>query len=348
MSDIDPKILSKLPICRGVIARLAYTHAIEAGIALEPLVKESGATERQITDDETPIVVRRQIRFLNLVAEALNDELLGFHLAQKGDLRDIGLFYYVAASSETMGDALRRSARFFSIENEGVRLKYFIGEDCRFEFHYVGISRSLDRHQILFMMTVLIRLCRQLTGVRVTPTLVRIAHYSSGHNPELVAFFGGNVEFAASGDDVTFTRAADDLKLISADPHLNRYLVSCFEKALAHRAPKQGSFRAAVENAIVPLLPHGKAHAAEVAEKLGLSQRTSARRLSEEGLSFSQVLENLRSDLAKQYLLDDALSVSRIAWLLGYQEVSAFTHAFKRWTGKTPRELRAGASALAH
>jgi AraC-like DNA-binding protein len=60
-----------------------------------------------------------------------------------------------------------------------------------------------------------------------------------------------------------------------------------------------------------------------------------------EGVTFSEVLESLRGDLAKQYLSDADLSISRIAWLLGYQEVSAFTHAFKRWTGKTPREARA-------
>jgi AraC-like DNA-binding protein len=343
VSDIDPSILSKLPTCRGVISRLAYERALEAGIDLEPLVKESGATKQQITDDETRMVVRRQIRFLNLVAEALNDELLGFHLALTPDLRSLGIFYYVSASSETMGQSLSRTARFIGLEIDGLALKYSVGNECRFEFSYVGVTRSLDRHQILFLMTALIRACRHLTGVRVNPTSVRFVHYSSGHNPELAAFFGENVEFGASGDDVTFTRAANDLKVISADPYLNKYLVSSFEKALASRQTKGGSFRAAVENAIVPLLPHGRAHAAEVAQKLGLSQRTSARRLSSEGLSFSQVLEDLRSDLAKQYLLDDGLSVSRIAWLLGYQEVSAFTHAFKRWTGKTPREVRAHA-----
>ena len=59
-----------------------------------------------------------------------------------------------------------------------------------------------------------------------------------------------------------------------------------------------------------------------------------------EGVTFSEVLESLRSDLARRYLADESLSISQIAWLLGYQEVSAFTHAFKRWTGMTPREAR--------
>jgi AraC-like DNA-binding protein len=91
----------------------------------------------------------------------------------------------------------------------------------------------------------------------------------------------------------------------------------------------------------VPLLPHGRAQAAEIAVRLGVSQRTLARRLSAEGVTYSEVLEGLRADLAQRYLADDTLTISQIAWLLGYQEVSAFTHAFKRWTGMTPREARA-------
>ena len=71
-----------------------------------------------------------------------------------------------------------------------------------------------------------------------------------------------------------------------------------------------------------------------------MSQRTLARRLASEGATFSGVVENLRSTLAERYLKNQSLSISQIAWLLGYQEVSAFTHAFKRWTGRTPRVAR--------
>jgi AraC-like DNA-binding protein len=71
-----------------------------------------------------------------------------------------------------------------------------------------------------------------------------------------------------------------------------------------------------------------------------MSQRTLARRLSSEGLTFAEVLDRLRSDLATRYLSDADLSISQVAWLLGYREVSAFTHAFKRRTGMTPRDMR--------
>jgi AraC-like DNA-binding protein len=71
-----------------------------------------------------------------------------------------------------------------------------------------------------------------------------------------------------------------------------------------------------------------------------MSSRTLSRKLRDEGVTYAEILDKLRSALAKRYLSDRELPVSEIAWLLGYQEVSSFTHAFKRWTGMTPREFR--------
>jgi AraC-like DNA-binding protein len=88
------------------------------------------------------------------------------------------------------------------------------------------------------------------------------------------------------------------------------------------------------------VLPHGKLLVEDVARSLGMSERTLARKLSDDGLNFTQILQQLRRDLALRYLDDRKLPVSKIAWLFGFREVSAFTHAYKRWTGKTPRQIR--------
>jgi len=341
VNDVDTKRLGTLPTAAGGIARLAYACARRAGIELEPLLKKAGLTDQQLEDRGARLAVRHQIQFLNLVANALGDEFLGFHLAQLPDLRELGLLFYVAASSETLGDALQRMARYSSTVNEGLSLKYLEGEDIRMVFEYVGVARHSDRHQIEFLMTALIRLCRQLTGLRLAPSRARITHRRSNQGgSELAAYLGGNITFGARADELTFVGSIKDMTVASADPYLNELLVANCEQALSHRPTNRGTFRAAVENAIVPLLPHGTVRASEIATRLGLSRRTSARRLAFEGVTFSEVLESLRGDLARQYLSDPDLSISRIAWLLGYQEVSAFTHAFKRWTGKTPREAR--------
>jgi AraC-like DNA-binding protein len=121
---------------------------------------------------------------------------------------------------------------------------------------------------------------------------------------------------------------------------LNKLLLRFCEEVRSHRVATS-TFRVDVENAIAPLLPHGKARAPEIASRLGLSPRTFGRRLAAEGLTFSTVLDELRADLARRYVHDKGLPISKIAWMLGYGEVSAFTHAYKRWTGKTPRAARA-------
>jgi AraC-like DNA-binding protein len=336
----EDKRFRALPSATGNITRLAYAQAKAAGIDVDLLLKEAGITQQQIDDPGARLKVRDQICFLNLAADALRDDLLGFHLAQLADPRQFGLLYYVAASSETLGQALQQGARYSSIATEGVRLNYVEGKDFGITFPYLGVSRHLDRHQMEFSATILVRICRQLTGRRVVPTRVKFTHRRDTISSELAEFFGDNVEFGAAVDEVAFAAPIGHLPVVSADPYLNRLLIEYCEDALPRRPTNRGSFRSVVENAIVPLLPHGKAQAAEITRRLGMSRRTLARRLSAEGVTFSELLDSLKSYLAQRYLADDSLSISQIAWLLGYQEVSAFTHAFKRWTGKTPREAR--------
>ena len=108
---------------------------------------------------------------------------------------------------------------------------------------------------------------------------------------------------------------------------------------MTDRRGNVSQLRTRVENAISSLLPHGKVVVDDVARSLGMSKRTLIRRLSDERLNFTEVRQQLRRELAIRYLDDPKLNISKIAWLLGFNEVSAFTHAFKRWTGKTPSQM---------
>jgi AraC-like DNA-binding protein len=173
------------------------------------------------------------------------------------------------------------------------------------------------------------------------PSRVAFTHRRNEDAAELSTFFGRGVELGATADQATFDLTSRDLPVVSADPYLNALLIGYGDEVLARRPANRASFRSQVENAMVPLLPHGAVRAGEIARSQGVSQRTLARRLAVEGATFTEVLEGLRSDLARQYLADEGLTISQVAWLLGYQEISAFTHAFKRWTGMTPREARA-------
>jgi AraC-like DNA-binding protein len=190
-------------------------------------------------------------------------------------------------------------------------------------------------------MFAVLRLCRVLTGQNLVPQYFSIAHYRSGGISVMARFVGTKVEFGADKDEFHLTLDPRELPLIHSDTHLNDLLLKYCEAALADRRGDMNQLRTRVENAISSLLPHGKVLVEDVARSLGMSKRTLARRLSDEGLNFTETLQQLRRDLAVRYLDDRKLHVSKIAWLLGFHEVSAFTHAFKRWTGKTPRQMRA-------
>jgi len=331
---------ARLPSTGGLLARLAWAKATAAGVARLSLLTKAGLTLEQIEDSNVPIKVRDQIRLLNLVAGVLGDDFLGFHLAQEPDLREIGLLYYVLASSETLLEALERGARYSGIVNEGIAQKCINEGTIGLSFRYVGVSRHPDRHQIEFWMACVLRVVRQITSLRLVPNRVRFSHLRS-MDDELRKFFGDGIEYGANADDITFP---DNLRLapvVGADQYLNKLLVSYCEDAIRPRAKADGSTRSLVENAIVPLLPHGKARAGDVARRLGMSPRTLARRLSAEGLNFSEILENLRADLTDHYLQDSQVAISQIAWMLGYRETAAFSRAFKRRTGKSPRQQRA-------
>ncbi len=322
------------------MTRLSCAHAQTAGLDLAPILRAAGLTVRDIEDESLRLSVATQINCLNLLAEALDDRLLGFHVAQTMDLRRTGLLYYAAASSDTLGEAMQGIARCSVMLNEGIRIETDFGRAFRIGFEYAGVSRRSDRHQIEAWITAIVRCCREIAARGLQPIHISIMHPRIAELAELDGFYGRSVDFSADRDAVIFGGEAAKLPVVNADRYLNRLVVGYCEDVLAHRKAHSGMTQADVENVIASLLPHGQPRIEDVARKLHVGTRTLRRKLAAEDITFARILEDLRFALAKHYLAEQDFSISRIAWLLGYAEVSAFSHAFRRWTGRTPRADR--------
>jgi AraC-like DNA-binding protein len=298
-------------------------------------------TIEQINDPEQRIDARRQIAFLDTAAEALNDDFLGVNLAEEFDCRDLGMLYYVMASSDTLGDALKRASRYSQIiTNEAIVLQYREAREPTLRLTYSGIPRHADRQQIEFCIVAMVRVSRLLSGRLFLPKHVSMIHVRSKGISKFAHLLGKDIDFGSDADEIVYLDGSAEWALVNADPRLNKILLKVCEESLSGRKSKTGGLRITVENAIAPLLPHGQAHADVVAKKLGMSERTLKRRLAEDGVTFVEVLQQLKASLANRYLEDGSMPISRIAWLLGFEEASSFTHACRRWTGKSPRELR--------
>jgi AraC-like DNA-binding protein len=262
------------------------------------------------------------------------------------ETREIGLVYYVIASSERLIDALLNGKRYCAIVNQGIRVDVTQDkQSIAIIPDYVGVDRETDRHQIEFWLVTAVRICRQVTDTRLAPRRVGIRHHRDEISPEFKTFFGCEVNFGADGDEIVFAAAVASLPIAGRDQYLNDMLQKYAEAALADRPQAPTTLRSTIEGAVTQLLPHGKANLKNVSRDLATSSRTLTRRLGDEGLTFKKVLNESRVALAKRYLAERDLPITEVAWLVGYTEVSAFFHAFKRWTGVTPRQFRMNLNA---
>ena len=130
-----------------------------------------------------------------------------------------------------------------------------------------------------------------------------------------------------------------DLPLRRPDPSLFAYLER-HARSLESQLRDDHSLTERVRQCLVERLRDGEPEQREIARLLGLHERTLQRRLRAEQTTFAQLLDSVRSELARMFLGDPRLAVFEIAYLLGFSEPSAFQRAFRRWTGQTPREYR--------
>jgi hypothetical protein len=169
------------PTASGGISRLALARADAAGFDTAPLICRAGLSAEEVADPNVRIGMAEQVALLAVVGEALGDDLLGLHLAAEFDPREVGLVYFVLASSGTLAEAFARAERYTVIMNDGILLHPLGGDEVGVRYTYVGVPRHADRHQIEFWAMAFVRIAAQLTGTRIRP--VRIA-FGAGNRTE--------------------------------------------------------------------------------------------------------------------------------------------------------------------
>jgi hypothetical protein len=116
--------LASIPTAQGGLSRIAIARLKRADVPVASVLRRAGLTPEVIADPEERLSVRSQITLLDEAAIALQDDCLGFTLARDFDPREIGLLYYVMASSQTLGEALKRLARYSKVTNEALVFGY--------------------------------------------------------------------------------------------------------------------------------------------------------------------------------------------------------------------------------
>jgi AraC-like DNA-binding protein len=169
---------------------------------------------------------------------------------------------------------------------------------------------------------------------------IRFTHKEPSYRAEYDRIFGVPLFFGSHMNALLIDEALLNMTLPRTNPYLSEILIARAEGLLENlESSKSTSGR--VESLLIPLLHTGEASIDMIAGKLALSRQTLFRRLKAEGVTYEQVLDELRRKLALHYLSGKKASVSETAYLVGFSDPAAFSRAFKRWTGSSPRMVRA-------
>lgn len=311
------------------------------GYSLElAILEETGLKRSEFADPDTRIPSRLALELLRASIEKSGDPALGLHAAELIEPGDLDVVEYAARHCPTAREGIQCSAHFVRLLDESMEVELVEEGD----YAYWRFLRSGGVEQppgiAEFIVAVNVVVARRLVRIQVPPQAVHFTHAVATNPSEYERFFGCPIRLGQEYNEIMVTRAELDVPLPLADPDLRTAFEQHGEQLLS-RLPTAESIGSKVRKLTIAALGEGDVGMEIIAKKLHMSVATLRRRLREEGTTHSQILDDLRFELAKRYLRRPDVAVGEIAHSLGFSHVNAFHKAFKRWTGYAPVEYRA-------
>jgi len=308
------------------------------GIDPAPLYTEVGIDPEILFDQGARIPVDVCQKLERRAAELSGDPDFGLKSAEYFRAAHLGALGFAWLASSTLRSALERLNRYARVIQDEMTI------DLEEEDETIGIS--IDPHQSTmdqerredWQLGALLKMIRTIAGSSFNPVRVLFQHTAPPDTGYYYELFRCPVEFSAPSTTLLIATADADKRLTGSNDQLAQLNEHIVVKYLAHSAKKDILNR--VKAAIIDALASGSASEVVVAEAIHMTPRNMHRKLQKEGTSFRQLLNDVRQDLALQYIQDRSKTLTEISFLLGFSEVSSFSRAFKNWTGKPPSEAR--------
>lgn len=329
----------------GPYAQTALDTAAERGVTAAQLATVLGLPATALSPTPESLPVSRYLQLLDAAAQASDDPLFGLHVGERARLSTFAVYGLVLCSCRSFRAAAEQTRRFEGLAHDLGRSR--IVEDGAVA-HYVWESPWLApqpcRHLPESVMAGILSFANWLAHTRMPLLEVSFTHAPPAPQllPAYEQFFGAPVRFKAPQNCARFPSEILNWPVPNADVSLFPVLERHAEQLLAarEREARQPAVINAVRRQIVALLAHDCARLAEVAAGLDCTPRTLQRKLAEAGTHYQAVLDATRRELAEQYLREPGMTLTEVAFLLGYREQSSFNHAFRDWYGTTPASWR--------
>lgn len=274
---------------------------------------------------------------LRQLAIYLREPTVALFIAQCVNTANLGVLGYLLHACDTMGEALLRLTRYGKLIINNMDQIHIEQVGSNIELQWPDLAHG-EYILLELGMAVMRQFSLQLAGRPLQLNHVHFTHSLEGQAEHYLSFFGCQVYFNQPSNIMSFPAANLNIPIEKPDKALLKILQQQAEEALKN-LPNKDIFLQQAQRQLMELCQQGEPSLIQLADRLHLSQRTLQRRLAQYDLSFQQLLDDVRQQLCRQYL-QQQVSLSDIAQLIGYSDQSAFTRAYKRWTGTTPLQQR--------
>ena len=277
------------------------------------------------------------------VAELSPDPGIGLKLGSETRLARSHPAGIAVMCSRTFGDALQRLGRYKQLTcPEEIRI-HRTDQEAAVEFYYVEARETQPEVLVDMLLSWILSVGRQGTEGQITPLRLELIRPVK-HRALLESHFGCRVRFKADRNALVFRNSDLDRPFVTHNEELLDVIGTQLDSELKARHASN-SVGEQVKQTLRQLLAGKRPTLQDVAQELGLSARTLQRRLTDSGITFQQVVEETRRELARHYLKQRAVELNEAAFLLGFADANSFFRAFQGWEGTSPNEWRTRHSA---
>ena len=321
----------------GVAMEIAPTLR-DLGLDPNPVIWEAGLDPRLFDDGANVIPHAALGRLLALCVTRTNCPHFGFLVGKRATILSLGMVGRLMQHSETVRDALRALVKNLSIQDRVAVPTLVTGDGVALFSYAVYKPEATCVDQILDgVIAVAVNALRTLCGADWNPAEVLLPRAVPADQLPYRRHFRSPVRFNQEAATIVFPSGDLDRRVAGADPMVRDLL----EERIQELRGAQGSeFSDDIRRLLRMRLTGDHCSADDVAHSLAMHRRTLSRRLKVGGMGYRAITNEIRFEIARHLLEDTAVPLGQIAAALGYSEASAFTRAFRRWSGRTPTTWR--------
>jgi AraC-like DNA-binding protein len=318
------------------ILRLCATR----GVPTDNLLSSAGIGKKQIADPDARISAEQVFKLWEEAEKLTNDEFIAARTAHSLPIGTYKIVDYLLVTSATPHEGLKMLARYFRLVNGAfdLRLTSKNGQS-RFELHNPFDSEGPSHLYVEFVFAVVQSRLWFATEVNWRPKEIYFTHPPPRNAANYNKVFQCPVRFSQPINQMVLDHQLLGISQPQSDPSLNEILVHHAQRLLK-RLPTEEDFLNDLRRTLGHAFNSGDVRLETAAKKLAMSRRALQRKLNQQGTSFSEVLDQMRYELAIELLAEPHIKTEEISYCLRFSEPSSFYRAFRRWTGMTPQQYQ--------